>query len=217
MAWCVMPAATSCSTSILRSAQPAGRRASGLQEGLDVTELGDRAQLSEQLPRRLKFNCAPSSSPSALQARAMSIPVRSLVGTQSVGRRAALLQRRVRRHCLLMISSRLADCRRAGSPARTGPSLVCRLLCGAPGSCGSVARSNFGVGSSRSRRGELDFRNESYLYWARTGPGSRLINFRIARLRGSEVTLTRHFSTLHADDRQKHMTSLVILVIWVFE
>ena len=39
----------------LAFAQPAGRRANGLQERLDVTEVGDGAQLSEQLPRLLEL------------------------------------------------------------------------------------------------------------------------------------------------------------------
>ena len=58
MAWLVRSVATSRSTSISRPLSAPGGGASSLQEGLDVTELGDGAQLCKQLPRRLEFQCA---------------------------------------------------------------------------------------------------------------------------------------------------------------
>jgi hypothetical protein len=61
------------------------------------------------------------------------------------------------------------------------------------------------------------FATEACEYWARIWHGPRLINF-TSPIRGPmKSCLTRHFGTSHADDHEIHMTSLVILVIWVFE
>jgi hypothetical protein len=52
---------------------------------------------------------------------------------------------------------------------------------------------------------------------ARIGHGSGVINFGRADLWPRKVSLTRHFGSWSADDHRIRMTSLIILVIWLFE
>jgi hypothetical protein len=61
------------------------------------------------------------------------------------------------------------------------------------------------------------FATRSSWFWARIGHGSGVINFSTPDSRPMKSRLTRHFGSSRADDHEMRTTSLVILVLWVFE
>jgi hypothetical protein len=63
----------------------------------------------------------------------------------------------------------------------------------------------------------IDFATEAREYWARIGHGSGVITFSGARFEAQKSRLTRHFGSSRTDDHGIRMTSLIILVIWLFE
>jgi hypothetical protein len=118
---------------------------------------------------------------------------------------------------------RRRDGRKSSSFIRRGDSTKsrsCRLLnnnrnhgATSPSHCEGCARLVSPVAEERVEF-EVD---AAFGYWAGIGHGRRLINFTYP-VRGSMKSyLTRRFGTSRADDHGVHMTSLAILVIWVFE